>query len=455
MSRSTLRSISWLGSLLASLIPLTALAAGPVELPVKPGDLITPENAAKVADLVSPGNFTLVKQGMQMKIVATQRVEWPPPYKSATEKYSSQVSLGPDGTLHNYVAGQPFPLLDPADPQVATKVMWDFSYRPLYTDDVDLRFVQVASFKPGSGAGSPIAHFTIGHFAFYNNFGRTEVAPIPTDPEGPSTGIRYRFASYPFLEPATLRGLGLVRYRNNDPKIEDNAWLYNPQNRRVRRESATVLSDSIANFMSFGGGGGFAGSGGGATPYANNIDPDSYFGFAAKIEDFNYKFLGLKPMLASMHAETSPARPCGTDGGRSICPENWEVRQLYVIQADAKPNSAPLGDSLSIPRRVLYIDSEGWMITASDQYDREGKLWKTIATFNTYRDRPVPDARIAIWPYKRMFQTALVDENIQNGFSSVVYTPAADTPERECWYINMGTVDKSFFLPQTMERAGH
>jgi hypothetical protein len=64
---------------------------------VKPGDLITPDNASLVADLVSPGNFALVKQGMRMKIVPSERLEWPPPYKAATEKYAAQVGLNDQG----------------------------------------------------------------------------------------------------------------------------------------------------------------------------------------------------------------------------------------------------------------------------------------------------------------------------------------------------------------------
>ena len=44
------------------------------------------------------------------------------------------------------------------------------------------------------------------------------------------------------------------------------------------------------------------GGSGGAGTYASNLDPDSFFGFAAKIEDFNYKFLGEKPMLAVVNA---------------------------------------------------------------------------------------------------------------------------------------------------------
>ena len=94
---------------LASFLAFMSGAAALVTAaPITPGDLITPDNASLVSDLVSPGNFILVKQGMRMKMVPTERIEWPPPYREATEKYSSQVSLAPDGTLKNYLAGQPF-----------------------------------------------------------------------------------------------------------------------------------------------------------------------------------------------------------------------------------------------------------------------------------------------------------------------------------------------------------
>src|SRR5258708_3549040 len=52
---------------------------------VKPGDFITPENALKVIDLVSPGVFSKVRYGMTMKIVPTELVHRPPPYHNKTE----------------------------------------------------------------------------------------------------------------------------------------------------------------------------------------------------------------------------------------------------------------------------------------------------------------------------------------------------------------------------------
>jgi hypothetical protein len=405
---------------------------------IKPGEVITPDTAAHVADLVSPGNLVLVKQGMRMKIVSSERLEWPPPYKSATEKYSPQVRLNDKGELENYVAGLPFPLLDPNDPQVATKVVWNFSYRPMATDDLDIRHVENVSRRDKDEIpGQPVMHVTTEHVAFYNNIGRTEVQPIPADPDGALTGIRYRYGAFPVLEPATIRGFGYMRFRYKDPATEDNIWWYIPSARRVRRSRADVQSDATN---------------------ANTIDPDSYFGFAPKVEDFNYRLLGIKPMLAVAHAENLPAQACEFDNFRTICPENWEMRQVYIVEATANPLTwhQEVGtDGPSIPKRILYIDSEGWFITASDQYSKNGALWKTLAIFTAYRDRSAMGAKAAIYPFKRIFQTAMVDEDILSGFSTISYTPGHETEEPEGWYINMATLPQGFLEPHQMEIVGH
>src|SRR5262249_20270781 len=157
---------------------------------------------------------------------------------------------------------------------------------------------------------------------------------------------------------------GFLRYRHMDPKTEDNAWVYSSFTRKVRRVAANTLADTIEN-------GGGDSSGGPSTNYANTLDPDPHFGVAAKKEDFDYKFLGMKRMLACVEAANSPERACPNDAGRTVCPENWEMRYLYVIEADAKRTSK-FGSPSSIPKRILYIDAEGWFVTASDLYDIDG-----------------------------------------------------------------------------------
>jgi hypothetical protein len=225
----------------------------------------------------------------------------------------------------------------------------------------------------------------------------------------------------------------------------------------LRRLSAVSLSDTFG--VSKGGSSGSSSNftagavSAGPTTYASTWDPDSAFGFSAKIQDYSYRLLGVRPMVASVEAANSPAQPCASDGGRTVCPENWEMRNLYVIEATAKPRSL-LGGSVIIPKRILYIDSEGWFITASDQFDNNGQLWKTLVAFHAYRDRAVPNARVAIWPFKRMFETALVDEDLTSGFSTVVYSPGHSGND-ESLFENMGAVDRTFFTPEKMVQAGH
>ena len=76
------------------------------------------------------------------------------------------MTLTQDGMLKNYVAGQPFPLLDPNDPEVARKVIWNFSFRPGFTDDFDIRDVETDSYVAGQTSSEPVDRIRIGHLAF-------------------------------------------------------------------------------------------------------------------------------------------------------------------------------------------------------------------------------------------------------------------------------------------------
>jgi Protein of unknown function (DUF1329) len=193
---------------------------------VKPGDIITIQNAAKVKDLVSPGVYYKVEKGMSMKIVPTARIDWPPPYKDATEKYSAQVNLSHDRrSIVGYVAGQPFPLIDSNDPDVAVKIIWNNVFRPIQSDDYDLRFFDCDSqyASAGKAQSSQVIYIQVGHYAGYDLVGRTEVDPMPTDPDFKRSGRLWLFGLFPILAPQDARGLGFIRYRYADPKRGDDS----------------------------------------------------------------------------------------------------------------------------------------------------------------------------------------------------------------------------------------
>jgi hypothetical protein len=404
---------------------------------VKPGDLVGGGNAAKVKDLVSPGVFYKVQQGMQMKITPTERIDWPPPYKDATEKYASQVRLSNDHrSVVGYVAGQPFPLIDANDPYVANKVMWNNVFRPITTDDYDLRYYDCDSSREQPGPQTKqLEYFQIGHYAGYDLVGRTEVEPIPIDPDFKKTNRLWMFALYPILSPQEIRGTGFIRWRYQEPTRGDDDWSINAGSRRVRRLNEAMMSSASA-------------SGTAVTMW----NPDHYSGFNAKTEFYNYKFLGEKNMLGCVHAIHSPEVRCPTDGGTSACPEAWELRHMYVVEATPRRERGAAEGALQ-SKTIIYMDSEMWFEPYIDEYDRNGRLWYNHIWWLTTRDRPVPDAKVAIYPFKRSFVVGAVSTDVQSGIATMCYLPGAETPERECWYINMGAVDKNFFTTDAMVRA--
>jgi len=423
------RALCTIASCLASLM----IASAGARAEVKPGEVIGTQTATQVRQLVSPGVYYAVTHGMRMNIVAPDRIEWPPPYREATEKYSGQVRLSEDRrTVVGYVAGQPFPLIDTNDPDIAIKLVWNNVFRPISTDDYDLRFYdcQTEYIKPGQDQRI-IDDIEIGHYAGYDLVGRTEVDPLPIDPDYRTTGRMWLFALYPILAPEEARGQGLIRWRYADPEKGDDSWDWSPGTRRVRRLNEAMMSSATG---------------------AQTYDPDHYSGFNPKTEQYSYRFLGQREMLASVHAAHSPEMTCPYDGGGTACPEDWEMRRMFIV--DAVPRRDRKGAPAALDRdTVIYLDAEAWFEPYIDTYDQKGQLWRAHIYWLTYRDRPVPDARVAVYPFKREFVVGAASIDVQGNISTMCYLPGQHTPERECWYINMGAVSKDFCTVKAMVAA--
>ncbi len=238
-------------------------------------------------------------------------------------------------------------------------------------------------------------------------------------------------ALYPQLAPQNGRGGGVIRYRYADPKKGDDSWTWNPGSNRLRRISE-VLNSTAQD----------------AGP--ESYSPDDYECFSGKTENYNWRFLGEKEMLGCINDPKEPPATCMTDGGASHCPANWEMRHMYIVEGIARPERLP-GDLYS--KHILYIDSEADFGMYQDQYDRKGQLFINYTSWLKYADRVTPSSRVAIYPFKRVFQSGSSSTDVQSGLSTVCYHPGYDVPEKECWYINMGAVDRPFFDTDSMVRA--
>jgi hypothetical protein len=398
---------------------------------ITPGTKITPANVELVKDLVSPGVYWRAKNGMVMNIIPTGRIDWPPPYREATEKYSAQVRLAKNHlSLEGYVAGQPFPLIDANDPDTGVKLIWNVMFRPMWTDDFDSRYFGcVEVYEKLGNPYKEIDYQMIGHYGAYNTVGRTEVDPLPTDPEYRESNIMFRARAFPWLSPQAMRGTGALRYRYGDPGRSDDAYTYDPATRRLRRLNEAIMGDAAGTLQ---------------------FSFDDAEGYNPKVENYTYKFLGEKEMLAAMHVAVVPGNVCPYDGGGTVCPAEWEMRRVYVVETT--PNRKKIGEEL-YSRHLVYIDSEADVVVYHDMYDRRGELMVNFCNWLTYRDRPVPDAKVAIYPFKRVFQVNGTSTNVQNGMSSFCDLPTPGAPERECWYINMGAVTPADFTTAAVVKS--
>ncbi|MFN8545747.1 MAG: DUF1329 domain-containing protein [Candidatus Binatia bacterium] len=409
-------------------LAVVALTAGPGRADVQPGDKITDANIDKVKDLISPGLEWCIKHGWPITIGETKRVEWPKAYKEATEKYAGQVKLSPDGLkLQNYVAGLPFPNLDPKDPQVAIKIMWNFDYGPAKGDDADLRNFDADTGTITDHGGMTIErHFLLDHLKrlFWN--ARLYVEPKPEKPN--PNGYRSQQGLYPILEPFDLKGVGALGNRYVDPAKQDDSWLYLPSLRRVRRLSTAQRSDAL---------------------FGQDTDVDSYDGYAGHIAWMDWKFLGERDVIGVLHGKSYPVK--WAEKVDWAFDDVWEKRRVYVIEGISKlPQYA-------YSKRVIFIDKEGWVIPYSDIYDRSGELWKVWINDYSYRKKAFEGGSAIEYTDEMVFAPSIVMVDMQLEHATKAALPSHRFPGEQGWYFNQGEkagISDDWFSVQALIAAG-
>jgi hypothetical protein len=405
----------------------------PEDSQVKPGDVITAKDAERVKNLVSPGVHWLVSHGMTMNIVEHKPYEEPPAFKAATEKYHAQVRLTPEGVLDEstYVAGRPFPLIDPNDPQAAIKVMYNFERTQYFTDDLTAKLFDADTGQITRTNGKQEYHVER-HFVFdalriLKYIGRTEQAPVPALPN--PDRVLAKGGTYPIIEPFDLKGVGGLSYRFLDPKKYDDTWIYLPSLRRVRRLSTAQRSDAL---------------------FGQDVDLDSSGGYAGQIPWFDWKLLAVRKGLAVGHGQHLPPKPCEDDGGVTFC-DDWELGRGYVVEG------TPKLAAYAYSKRIIFVDAESFYITYADMYDHAGELWKTAVNFGRYDKKPNPNAGLE-YPFPRTFLYGFVMVDIHLDHATRAALPGMGFPKEAGWFINQGEsmgVGEDWFTISALVRDGH
>ncbi|MCG8589160.1 MAG: DUF1329 domain-containing protein [Proteobacteria bacterium] len=299
-------------------------------------------------------------EGMQMEIGPFYRdYSSSDAYKAATAQYGGQARIGPDGSLENYTAGQPFPMdqIDcKGDPQAGTKIMWNFDYQ-------------------WEGAGADTAYY-------YSYWDRGEELPLYY--EGTSKTVQLSHRPEPKIlaaskgdlfrgekrktafgievnAPFDARGIMVMTYRykaSDAARSEaknDDTWVYVPTLRRVRRISSAQRTDSVSG---------------------TDFTFDDLRSFAGIVPQYEWTCLGEMEMLAPMNSKVK-AYPYSKDHnfgpyGLSYADDRWEMRKVVKVRMTPKNSDHPYH------HKDIYIDKQAMNALYSFAYDQKEELWKII-----------------------------------------------------------------------------
>jgi hypothetical protein len=312
---------------------------------ITPGMTINKDNAKIAASVLPPEVLKVVQNGdLEITVQATTDLPVREEYIQATLAHVGQASLGTDGVLQNYVAGLPFPLIDPADTQAGVKAAWNLRYR----DRADItQSWGTTALIDNSGS---VIRSTSG--LYVRMYGMHRPSPDRNIAEWAEKGILYKDYSMTF-RPTDSEGTQTMGIRHNLDTLGDDRWLYDPKTRRTRK----LVYNPYDAFQGL------------------TFLSEEFSGFEGHVYAYEWQFIEEKILLVPGVIKGETARLGGTCQCYPIDP--WELRQVWVV--DAVPRvTHPYG------RRRLYIDLQHGSPLFSVLFDREGQHWRTF--FFTFGD---------------------------------------------------------------------
>jgi hypothetical protein len=321
---------------------------------LKPGTIINAVNAAQYDRYLCGAAKFVLAHGFRMRIRPERRVEWSAGFRHASEKYSAQVTLDADDYIRNYVAGMPFPLVNPGDPKAAVKIAYNWHMGPFMPDDFSLAPWSSNGYESDPANGDRIVpksdkDYVCEQFELLRYAHRTEVEPRPTLGDN-TNGFDWKARCTRWVSDLsssqTGEGAGIwVRYL--DPKRPDEFFAFIEETRRVRRLAVNL-------------------------DYPNEFCRgchQPYWAYALpKTEKYLYRLLGTTVLLACLAADDEPAGFTSSSEGLTLGEEPFELRRAYIIEMRPRfPDQTSAG-----LRTIVYVDSEVYVWLAADFYESSG-----------------------------------------------------------------------------------
>ena len=308
----------------------------------KPQYAIDASNVDKYKDKLPAGQVALIKayKGYRLDVYPSRRsCPVPDVVAERTKKNATTAKMAANGWQIEQAVpvGVPFPI-----PKSGAEVMWNYKLR--YTGLG--RKAQISALVPEKD-GSYVENK---QWAF-------EYYPF-SDPKANSladTGGVEAKLYYDLLSPASRVGEGYLIHAYFD-KPQD-AWIYFPGQRRVRRSPTFAYDNPIAGFD-------------------NLYFVDQINMFTGALDRYDYKLLGKKEMVVPYNSYKLIDKK--NKFKEMLTPEyvkrdfmRYEPHRVWVVEATVKSDKRH-----SFAKRVFYIDEDSWALLHVDMYDAKGNLWR-------------------------------------------------------------------------------
>ncbi len=279
-------------------------------------------------------------KGGELEIRTQQTTDLPPStaYIEATRRNGGQVRLGQDGTLVGYVAGRPFPRIDPADPQAGLKLAWNDRYRE--TADSAESWGVLRIIGP---TGEQVRQI---EFYYAIAYGMHRGDPKADIWDG--SGILFK-ELFQCLAPDDVKNVMQLKFRYDDDRSSDLNFAYVREMHKVRQVNVDPREPAMSS----------------------EILNEDFYGFWGYVREHDWRFLGRATLLApvGVRAAKSTYSP-----GRGYPADAWEPRKMLVLEATPRVPGHPYG------KRVLYIDEQMGVPLYVLAYDPQGRHYKTLFT---------------------------------------------------------------------------
>jgi len=334
---------------------------------------IDASNVDKYAAKLSPAQIELIKKNksFRMDVYPTHRSFGYPDFAQANTKTNlTRAKIAADGwSLEDAVLpGVPFPL-----PKKGIEVMWN--YLALYNGVGAEWPTGVTYVSPRPGSTEPIS--VVFEQSFYWPWGKKGATSI-SDVNGVRSGYYFAFHS-----PAAFAGQALVQ--NVFFKQDSEQFMYFPGQRRVRRLPAYTYDSPVIGFE-------------------NQYPVDAFMMINGNPDRFDWKLVGKKELYIPYHnfkMQDGNLKLASVMQEHNVNPEfsHYELHRVWIVEGTVKA-----GMRHSAAKKVMYFDEDSWIPTVGEDYDAQGKIWRSKELQSIYS-----------WELGSYVPTASVIYDLNNG----------------------------------------